>query len=631
MSLRWIIISLCMLQGAASNGQQWRELYEPTLFQGMPMRVMKPSDFDPDMQYPVILSLHGAGGRGSDNRRQLKDWNQQLADPQRRKQFPCYVVAPQVEELWDGDDLKKIQALIAQLPSADMNRIYVLGHSMGGHGTYIFIQLAPHYFAAAAPSAGSGLKRTEEFIDPGKIKDIPLWAFHGDQDRTCPFDRDQRVFDEVKRLGGNMKLTIWRGGNHGVSAKMIIGAENGETLLSGERCDEESDFMTWLFSQDRSRANGSAFDASRLWIRHEVVSSDGSMMNSAVASDFDHDGHVDIISSFDGQVSLLRGPSWKPYTLHVFDEKDSRTKPRGSCIHSCLMDVDSDGDLDFCGSNNTVFWLECPDDPFSDGPWKYRTIDDEILGTHCLITGDVNQDGHPDLIANSGRTAEKTAIPNSLTWLEVPDDPHNAKHWVRHVFADGDAPGGSHYTGIADINQDGRPDICCAAKGGEGFPGGEWFAWWEQPVDAEGRWEKHLISSEQPGATNIHPVDINADGEMDFVATRGHGSGVLWFRGPDFKEIQIDPKMIGPHCLVTCDLDFDGDIDIATCGRDSDGKAVWYENDGRGQFSKHLICEMQGAYDIRAMDMDGDMDIDLLIAGHKSQNVIWLENPSRSK
>ena len=131
-----------MLQGAASNGQQWRELYEPTLFQGMPMRVMKPSDFDPDMQYPVILSLHGAGGRGSDNRRQLKDWNQQLADPQRRKEFPCYVVAPQVEELWDGDDLKKIQALIAQLPSADMDRIYVLGHSMGGHGTYIFIQLA---------------------------------------------------------------------------------------------------------------------------------------------------------------------------------------------------------------------------------------------------------------------------------------------------------------------------------------------------------------------------------------------------------------------------------------------------------------------------------------------------------
>ena len=139
------------------------------------------------------------------------------------------------------------------------------------------------------------------------------------------------------------------------------------------------------------------------------------------------------------------------------------------------MDVDEDGDLDFCGSNNTVFWLECPDDPFSGQPWTYRTIDDEILGTHCLITGDVDRDGRVDLIANSGRPPGKTAFPNSLAWLSAPKNVHTATHWNRHIFADRDAPGGSHYTGFGDINQDGRPDIACAAKGGEGFPNGEWF------------------------------------------------------------------------------------------------------------------------------------------------------------
>tara|TARA_R110002049_G_scaffold4601_1_gene31666 strand:+ start:54072 stop:54503 length:432 start_codon:yes stop_codon:yes gene_type:complete len=127
------------------------------------------------------------------------------------------------------------------------------------------------------------------------------------------------------------------------------------------------------------------------------------------------------------------------------------------------MDVDGDGDLDFCGSNNTVFWLECSSDPFANNPCKYRTVDDEILGTHCLITGDVNRDGRFDLIANSGRPEGKTGIPDSLTWLEVPQNPHASVSWVRHVFADRDAPGGSHYTGMGDINQDGRPDICCAA------------------------------------------------------------------------------------------------------------------------------------------------------------------------
>lgn len=136
-----------------------------------------------------------------------------------------------------------------------MNRVYILGHSMDGHGTYIFIQLGPKYFVAAATSAGSGLRRTEEFIDPVKIKDLPIWAFHGDKDGACPIEKDQKVFDEMKRLEGNMKFTVWQGDNHDVSAKMIAGADNGTTHFSSDKCDRETDFMTWLFSQTRPSKN----------------------------------------------------------------------------------------------------------------------------------------------------------------------------------------------------------------------------------------------------------------------------------------------------------------------------------------------------------------------------------------
>ena len=132
-----------------------------------------------------------------------------------------------------------------------MDRIYILEHSMGGHGTYIFIQLDPDFFAAAAPSAGSGLRRTEPFIDTAKIKDLPIWAFHGDKDGVCPIEKDQAVFDEMKRLGGNMKFTIWQGDNHGVSGKFIPGAKNGTTYTSSERCDSEPDFLKWLFAQSK--------------------------------------------------------------------------------------------------------------------------------------------------------------------------------------------------------------------------------------------------------------------------------------------------------------------------------------------------------------------------------------------
>ena len=231
--------------------ESWQDLYKPSAFDDMHCRIMTPPSFDPEQKYPVIVSLHGAGGKGTNNKKQLKDWNLQLTDKQIRKNFPCYVVAPQVDQLWNSDHLQKIKSIIDTLPSTDMDRIYILGHSMGGHGTYIFTQLDPDFFAAAAPSAGSGLRRTEPFIDPEKIKDLPIWAFHGDKDGVCPIEKDQVVFDEMKRLGGNMKFTIWQGDNHGVSGKFIPGAKNGKTYLSSTRCNNEDDFLTWLFAQTR--------------------------------------------------------------------------------------------------------------------------------------------------------------------------------------------------------------------------------------------------------------------------------------------------------------------------------------------------------------------------------------------
>ncbi|MEI8087024.1 MAG: hypothetical protein WCG93_12490, partial [Paludibacter sp.] len=150
----------------------------------MPYRLLKPLNFDAKKIYPVILSLHGAGGRGTDNLRQIADskWLKYLATEDIRKNYSCYIVAPQSTTLWSEEQLTLLKTVIKNLPSVDLQRVYVLGHSMGGHGSYRFIQFDPTYFAAAAPSAGSGLPETEEFIDVNKIKNIPIWAFHGNKD-----------------------------------------------------------------------------------------------------------------------------------------------------------------------------------------------------------------------------------------------------------------------------------------------------------------------------------------------------------------------------------------------------------------------------------------------------------------
>jgi hypothetical protein len=193
------------------------------------------------------------------------------------------------------------------------------------------------------------------------------------------------------------------------------------------------------------------------------------------------------------------------------------------------------------------------------------------------------------------------------------------------VFANRDAPGLSHYMGFGDVDGDGRPDIAAGAKIGEK---GNWFAWWKQPAIPSGRWAKQVIADQQPGATNIHIADLNGDRRADFLASRGHGRGVVWYEAPNWAPHEIDAEIMGPHSLITGDIDGDGDLDGASCGKES-GIVAWFENDGKGNFRVHHVHEDQSAYDIRLVDMDGDQDLDILIGGQASQNVVWFENRLR--
>lgn len=241
--------SLASAQAQEDSGAEaWAESYEPHPDEEMPYRLMRPIAFDDSKLYPVIVSLHGGAGRGTDNRRQLRVWTKLLAEEATRKQYPSYVLAPQSTGLWGAAHLEQIKPIVANLPGVDLDRVYLLGHSMGGHGSFILLQLDPGYFAAAAPSAGTGRGQDEEFIDASLIKDVPIWAFHGDGDTVAPYERAEKLFATMKRLGGNMKLTTWVGDAHSVAGKMITGGDNGSTKCASDRCDAEPEMLRWLFS-----------------------------------------------------------------------------------------------------------------------------------------------------------------------------------------------------------------------------------------------------------------------------------------------------------------------------------------------------------------------------------------------
>ncbi len=110
-TFEWVAVATLFLalqtqpnaEGADEKGSEdWVDLYRPHADSEMPYRLMKPLRFDSNKRYPVVVSLHGGGGRGTDNRKQLRDWNKLLAEEQRRSDYPCYVLTPQANGLWDA-------------------------------------------------------------------------------------------------------------------------------------------------------------------------------------------------------------------------------------------------------------------------------------------------------------------------------------------------------------------------------------------------------------------------------------------------------------------------------------------------------------------------------------------------
>jgi predicted peptidase len=206
----------------------------------IPYREFVPQGLTPGQKVPLILFLHGAGDRGTDNVGQTY-WMNNLQPKTSSGQYAAYVLAPQIDtNSWfssTSDTPTEAMSLTMQAlhqalqnPNVDTSRIYVTGVSMGSFGTWDILRRNPSLFAAAVPMSGGGDPSTAS-----TIKNIPIWAFHGNADDVVPVQSTRNMVAALQAVGGNIKYTEVDGGSHYIWPAIYQDASN--TLYP------------WLFSQ----------------------------------------------------------------------------------------------------------------------------------------------------------------------------------------------------------------------------------------------------------------------------------------------------------------------------------------------------------------------------------------------
>lgn len=174
--------------------------------------VMPPSNLTAGNKYALVLSLHGAGVNAINQAKSYsqKDW--------------AYVVAPTNRrpfgfdwEVWGRLDAMDALDHAMQAFSIDSTKVYLTGHSMGGHGTWHVGVMHPGRFGAIAPSAGwssfysyggsskpsGAFARTQAHSDTNNylsnLARRGVYILHGGADTNVPTSEGQNMYKEIQK------------------------------------------------------------------------------------------------------------------------------------------------------------------------------------------------------------------------------------------------------------------------------------------------------------------------------------------------------------------------------------------------------------------------------------------------
>jgi poly(3-hydroxybutyrate) depolymerase len=189
--------------------------------------VLPPKGFEREKTYGLVLALHGAGVEALGH-----------AQAYSRKDF-AYIVAPTNRRPFgfDWEEWGRLDALEAledamRTFNIDNSRVYVTGHSMGGHGTWQLGVLYPGIFRVVAPSAGwasfytyTGAQKPVGAIGRARASSDTLayvqnlakravYILHGAQDDNVPVSEAITMHDALEGICSDLQMHIQEGASH---------------------------------------------------------------------------------------------------------------------------------------------------------------------------------------------------------------------------------------------------------------------------------------------------------------------------------------------------------------------------------------------------------------------------------
>ena len=190
-----------------------------------------PQDYgkDPNKKWPVIFYLHGRHASGK-NLESLERYGLPYY-LLKGKKVDFVVVSPQCpwNRNWSSDDwFNPVYDELSAKLQLDNDRVYLIGMSMGGFGTWWMLANSRDTWAAAIPICGGGSGKAAM-----NFKDVPIRIFHGAADDVVPPRSSELMALALKEVGGKAELTIYPGVGHD----------------SWTRTYRDPEVIKWLFAQ----------------------------------------------------------------------------------------------------------------------------------------------------------------------------------------------------------------------------------------------------------------------------------------------------------------------------------------------------------------------------------------------